>query len=407
MIYCIYEVFHEPIWFSEHFYFLNENTVSTQKVMNICILVISYYSWEMSTNRYAKLQKSIAVHHWLSCIAAMTIVYLDRFSPLITWYAIVGLFSAGIPINAALFLRAHAAGSKKLGVYIQRSLKFAAYWYLCHLIVLFFGACVIMTNQWISGYYDRNIGRIILFILTLISMCAFLYNDIITLRALFQLSTHDYGVLSKKHPKSSSNTKSDGPRNWEKSATKRPNSNNPRGVLKIGHHEYSQLTLNSNNPNLTRTNFNSNVMDFDPDSYWYEAYPISGTRTEFTRQIHNGIIDGNWVDETTRTGNGLGHVSMPPSADFTFEEYPHRELEITKAPTDNYSLKFMTDRHDTDHYTEELRLNGIIPFEYIHEFLCTILYKNTSLIPTQAILQQIKKCCQEIQAIWLSIHQPP
>eukprot|EP01084_Bolivina_argentea_P311721 539602_1 len=126
LIYCIYELIAEPQWFIQHFYYLNENTIKTQKVQNICALVIAYYCWEMSTNRYAKLQKSIAVHHWLSCIAAITIIYFDRFSPLITWYCIIGLFSAGIPINISLCIRSSSRKYKKMNKYIQGSLKFAA-----------------------------------------------------------------------------------------------------------------------------------------------------------------------------------------------------------------------------------------------------------------------------------------
>ena len=363
--------------------------------MNICSLVISYYSWEMSTNRYAKIQKSIAIHHWLSCIAAMTIIYLDRFSPLITWYAIIGLFSAGIPINAALFLRASATDYKIMGPHIKRGLRFAAYWYLCHLLILFIGACVIITNQWLSGYYDGNAVRIILFCFTILSMFAFLYNDIITLRALFQLAVQKYSVLGAAKKKSNSKTKNNGNNNknkaslknqkslnrWEVSAT-RPGgvrgdpSIDPQTVLKIGAYEYSQLTINSNNPNFHTTN---NLVDYDPDSYWYEAYPISGTRTDFSRQIHNGqphhtnippmgmgmIGADGWIDETTQTSI---HDRMGPSNDYTQTEFIHNGGHQTQPPSIDYSqieakrtdLTLQDLRADTDNYSNILKLAGMM-----------------------------------------------
>ena len=321
--------------------------------MNICALVISYYSWEMATNRYAKVQKSIAVHHWLSCVAAMTIIYLDRFSPLITWYAIVGLFSAGIPINVALFLRASAKDYYQMAAHIRRSLKVAAYWYLCHLITLFIDACVIITNQWLSGYYDGNAGRIVLFCFTILSMIAFLYNDIITLRALFQLSYQHYEVLSRKKdfdtrsPQHSNYKKEDNANRksinrFEKSATRIHSAinGNARKLLKIGQKEFSQLTVNSNNPHLYTNN-----LDYNPDGYWYEAYPISGTRTEVTRQIHSGMtIDGNWVDDSAQTQNGLGQ-SMDLSAN-------DETTEITKMRNNFH-------RAGTDTYADQLKLSGM------------------------------------------------
>ena len=179
----------DPYWWINHFYYLDGNTIYEQFMQNMCAIIAAYYCWEMACNRYAKLQYSIAVHHWMSSIAALTIVVFDRFEPLLSWYGLIGIFCSGIPINFALTLRSSSYKKyNKLNRLIKFSLKFAAYWYLVNIIILFTGAILILSNQWLNGYYDGNTARQISFAITVICFIAFGYDDIITLRALFELS---------------------------------------------------------------------------------------------------------------------------------------------------------------------------------------------------------------------------
>ena len=128
--------------------------------------------------------------------------------------------------------------------------------------------------------------------------------------------------------------------------------------MKIGPYEYSQLTINNNNPNFHTTN---NLVDYDPDSYWYEAYPISGTRTDLTRQIHNGrptemgmIGADGWIEETQTSAHDrlapsndytqtvIGHQTGPPSIDYSAIDAKRKisadlTLQDLGADTDNYS----------------------------------------------------------------------
>ena len=188
---CIFTVsmyITEPEWYLDHFYYLIPSTTNVQLYPLTTAMIASYYTFEMATNRYAKLQWSILAHHWLS-VAAATVTITGSFSPLLTWYAIVGIFTAGVPLNFALGFRANWA--YKYTNFAKRALRFAAYWYLIHLFLIFGGAILISLNMWMHDYYNNN-WDYFRFVYTVLAALTFGYNDLITLRALFDLSRMDY-----------------------------------------------------------------------------------------------------------------------------------------------------------------------------------------------------------------------
>ena len=122
-------------------------------------------------------------------MAAATVTITGSFSPLLSWYAIVGIFTAGVPINFSLGFRANWA--YKYPKFTKKLLKFSAWWYCTHIFLIFGGAAMITLNMWFSGYYNTG-WDYVRFGYTVIAALAFGYNDIITLRALFDLSRMDY-----------------------------------------------------------------------------------------------------------------------------------------------------------------------------------------------------------------------
>ena len=54
-----------PYWYLDHFYYLIPITTNVQLYPLTTAMIASYYTFEMATNRYAKLQWSILAHHWV------------------------------------------------------------------------------------------------------------------------------------------------------------------------------------------------------------------------------------------------------------------------------------------------------------------------------------------------------
>lgn len=177
-----------PAFYYQHFLYFNANSIYFQPMVNLTALISSFYSWEMMSNRYAKLNYSVMAHHWLSAFGAI-LMMLGVYNPLLSWYGIFGIF-IGSPILLSLGIRANYASACPK---ITRFFFWISYlYYMLCLVIVFGGGITLVTLLWMSGSYYTNVGNYISFGISCLSALAFGYDDIILLRALKQMSGQDY-----------------------------------------------------------------------------------------------------------------------------------------------------------------------------------------------------------------------
>ena len=92
-----------PDWFRAHFIDLDPSTVDFWPYQHVSASIAAYYSWEVTCNRYGKLNYSVLMHHWFTVFAALLIL-LGVYTPFATWYGFVQV-SWCFPIGYAMAFR--------------------------------------------------------------------------------------------------------------------------------------------------------------------------------------------------------------------------------------------------------------------------------------------------------------
>ena len=175
-----------PNWFKAHFIDLKAESNDFPLLLHITATFVAFYSWEVITNRYAKMNWSTIVHHWATVITSMSIL-MGRYTPFAVWYGFTGL-SMIFPIWFMLGFRAQY--SFRYPEFTRKGFVFAYWWYIFCNILNFSGQIFLITNS-LYYHYNESIPVSSILIMCVIILCL-LYDDIILLRSLQTFSMQEY-----------------------------------------------------------------------------------------------------------------------------------------------------------------------------------------------------------------------
>eukprot|EP01084_Bolivina_argentea_P089609 161657_1 len=184
-------------WFKNHFIYLKSDTVYLHSYQHVTAAIIAFYIFELSANRYGKITWSIIIHHWLTIIAAMQIIW-GFYTPFATWYGFT-IISCTFPVDFALGLR--ATYSNKYPEITKMGFKISFYWWLICLITNMCGQIFLIINALLPHNYNTSI-HISSIIIMFFAICGWLYDDYQVLATLRDFATHDYAdadILEKNH----------------------------------------------------------------------------------------------------------------------------------------------------------------------------------------------------------------
>ena len=176
---CLYD----RTWFPDHFIYLKAESASYEPYIHVSASILAFYAWEMCANRYAKLNWSIMLHHWLTSFAALMIL-LGSYNPFATWYGITAVQSV-FPIWFVLGLR--ATFSQQYPDLTRKGFIFSFWWYL-------FIICLNMSGQLYLIIASLITGNVPIYTVIIICFAIFgwMADDINLLRSLYDFSTHNY-----------------------------------------------------------------------------------------------------------------------------------------------------------------------------------------------------------------------
>ena len=175
-----------PQWFQEHFIDLKADSTDFLPLLHVSATLVGFYSWEVITNRYAKLYWSVIVHHWATAAIALSIL-MGRYTPFAVWYGFTEV-SMLFPVFFMLGFRAQY--SFRYPVFTRKGLVFARWWMVFTLILNFSGQMFIITNS-LMYHFNESIPISMICIMFVAILC-WLYDDINLLRSLHTFSQQDY-----------------------------------------------------------------------------------------------------------------------------------------------------------------------------------------------------------------------
>ena len=169
--------------FRAHFIELDASTVDFWPYQHVSASIAAYYSWEVTCNRYGKLNYSVLMHHWFTVFAALLIL-LGVYTPFATWYGFVQV-SWCFPIGYAMAFR--TTFSNKYADLMRRWFTFNIYW-------LMICATCNFTGQFYLLFMGFSTGRIAVAscITMMFTMAGWFYDDMQLLKALKVMSTEPY-----------------------------------------------------------------------------------------------------------------------------------------------------------------------------------------------------------------------
>ena len=181
-------------WFVDHFINLKQETTHNMPYLYVVACTVGFYSWEVASNRYGKLEWSILIHHWFTVGITMAILF-GVYSPFATWYGFCMVFMV-FPVYFSLGFRAQF--SYKYPELTRNIFLFCYYWYIICIVINLMGQSCIILNSLIWHFNKPiHIGFIVVM---LILMAAWLYDDILllkTLKAFSLLNYEDADVLKE------------------------------------------------------------------------------------------------------------------------------------------------------------------------------------------------------------------
>ena len=196
-------LYFHPIWFKRHFYDFDKTTVNNTLYQCICGTLFGFYVWELSLNKYGRLETSIVIHHWATIIAAISIL-LGAYIPWATWFGMTGV-QLQIPSMLAFGFRTLMAKQSKKYANMVSLFMFVAYFWTIFVTILNLSGQLYII---IYGLYSKK-----LFIYQAIIICftmpMWLYDDyllLIALKRCYKMEyylivqfTHIYGKILKNY----------------------------------------------------------------------------------------------------------------------------------------------------------------------------------------------------------------
>jgi hypothetical protein len=170
-------------WLYDHLYRQVPDTTFYLPYQHVAASILAFYAWEMCANRYARLNYSIIVHHWLTSLAALLIL-MGAFNPFATWYGMTAVQSV-FPIWFVLGFRATYAN--KYPEFTRKGFIFSYYWYFCIICLNMMGQCLLI----IRSFWTKTIPYYTI-ILIIIAIIGWMIDDIDLLKSLKDMATHDY-----------------------------------------------------------------------------------------------------------------------------------------------------------------------------------------------------------------------
>eukprot|EP01084_Bolivina_argentea_P142699 250666_1 len=181
-IMCMY-MFTYPGWFYDHFIMMDSTTINFTMYRHMAASVIGCYSWELSSNRYKKLNYSVIIHHILSIIV-LVFTFRGFYSPFLTWYGFCGVAVIS-PVHIAFTLRSTL--SYKYPIWTKSIFQFALCYYPCTIILNVMGQIFLFYVAIKTG----NVSIITMCIMA-IAMIGWAYDDYKFLEALYIFSKLKY-----------------------------------------------------------------------------------------------------------------------------------------------------------------------------------------------------------------------
>eukprot|EP01084_Bolivina_argentea_P143257 251627_1 len=176
-------------WAYLHFFCFDTTTLKSPLFMHIISIIISFYLWEIiMLRKYAVINTSVLIHHWLAILFAV-LLKVGIFIPYATLYAFIGV-SLGCPLSLAMGFRANY--SFKYPVYARKLCKFAQIYFII-LCVINIG---FQTSLLIYGVFIVQKISITIFVIMIVCISVWLYEDIVFIKALGEFSTQKYEVIN-------------------------------------------------------------------------------------------------------------------------------------------------------------------------------------------------------------------
>ena len=186
---CLSMAYFNPLWFKRHFYDFDSSTVNYTLYQCVCGSLFGLYVWELSLNKYGKIESSIIVHHWATIVAALSIL-LGSYIPWATWFGMTGV-QLQIPSMLAFGFRTLVAKkSVKHSIFVKKWM-FWTYYYTIFVTILN------LSGQLYIIIYGLYSGKLFWYqaLIIIIAMPMWLYDDYLLLIALSKCYKQDYTLI--------------------------------------------------------------------------------------------------------------------------------------------------------------------------------------------------------------------
>eukprot|EP01084_Bolivina_argentea_P312048 540215_1 len=184
IIFCAVAII-DPAWYYYHFILFDESIFDAIPTKLVSGIFIGLYLWEIFTNRYAKLDWSTLLHHWMTIIGAL--LYVVRYaSPNLTIYAFYGV-AVNFPVQFMLGYKAiYSTRSEKHAKFTRAGLLVSLYIYIVTCFINVSGQIAI------SIYGLFMFQNYVTFCIVCICVVIWIYDDYQLIKALYSFSNLKY-----------------------------------------------------------------------------------------------------------------------------------------------------------------------------------------------------------------------
>lgn len=180
-IFCIY-----PEWLRDHFVALRADSVYFMPCLHILVSVPCFYCWELIANRYGKLSLDVIVHHWISAIFALCVLF-GLYSLFGTLFGLLKVVMA-FPLSFALGFRAQF--SNQYPNITRKAFILAFWWWSCMIAFNVIGQTLLILNYFLY-HFNEDIPVWVL-VVTFFVFCGWFADDYHLLMSMRAMSKQPY-----------------------------------------------------------------------------------------------------------------------------------------------------------------------------------------------------------------------
>ena len=184
------------VWYYYHFIDFNCETNNDAVYLHCCCTMVIMYPWELTTtSQYSRLNIHTIMHHWLTTIAAISII-CGSFNPFATWYGITQV-ALTFPQNILMGMR--AAYSHKYPSMTRAGFTAVYVHFACITALNLSGQMFLIFN----GFFVQKKVSIFQAIWTLISIIVWANDDyrlLKTLKEYSQMKYEDNQLIAQDEP---------------------------------------------------------------------------------------------------------------------------------------------------------------------------------------------------------------